>query len=134
MSAVRRAIDARSARIQSGDRRMTMTRILPLAGLLTAGLAMPALAQQWPNLSPDEEISPRQVQTVPAATPKAHNAHTPEPADSPATTATIAPGRHPTATPKAAPMGNTVACSGVFAKDSSHVKLAQVVGPNSIEF
>lgn len=113
---------------------MTTTRTLPLAGLIAVALVGPAVAQQWPNLSPDDEISPRQVQTVPAAKPKARNSHAADPGDGPATTATVTPASRTTAGPKGAPVGNTVGCSGLFAKDSSHVKLAQAVGPNSIEF
>jgi hypothetical protein len=123
-----------------------LLRALLLAGLLAAPalLASPAAAQQQlppqPNLSPDEEISPRQVQTVPATPPKPRPPRTQRsvaptdtpPADNPADSAS-APNPAPAAAAKP-PAAHTIACSGVFAKDSSHVKLAQSVGATNIEY
>ncbi len=110
-------------------------RRLLLAGLAAAAFAsVPARAQQQPTLSPDEEISPRQVQTVPVAKPKPRTARAVNPDGSPAATAT-APAAKPThAKPKPSPAARTVACSGMFAKDSSHIKLAEVVGAANIEY
>lgn len=108
---------------------------LLLAGLIAA-LAAPALAQQ-PELSPDEQISPRQVQTVPAAKPKARPKRSlDEPEDPPGMTGATGPTSTPAAARAAAPAlaSRTVACSGMFAKDSSHVKLAQVVGAANIDY
>ena len=112
-------------------------RIRLLAGLLatTALLAAPALvvapalAQQQPTLSPDEEISPRQVQTVPAVAPKPKKQRSITPEDKPVPGDDVAPSPTRSAKPAA-----TVACSGAFAKDSSHVKLAQMVGAANIEY
>jgi hypothetical protein len=111
-----------------------------LAGLL-AGLLVPAaaFAQAQPSLTPDEQISPRQVQTVPAAQPKKPKP-TPKPApravqpggDQAATAAPAAPKPKPK--PKPAATANVVACGGLFAKDSSHVKLAEFFQTGNIEY
>jgi len=114
------------------------------AGLAAAMLAVAppaALAQQrqQPNLTDEEQISPRQVQTVPAARPRPPAARAVQPnatsaaAQSGAEAATTAapetaekhPAKHGT---------DTIACGGVFAKDSSHVKLAQFFQANNIEY
>ena len=102
-----------------------------LAGLLAAAVAAPALAQQ-PELSPDEQISPRQVQTVPGTKPKARAKRSLEPEDPPGMTGATGPAAAKAVAPALA--SHTVACSGVFAKDSSHVKLAQVVGAANIDY
>ncbi len=129
-------------------RLLVAARLLLLAGL-TAPLLAPAaaFAQAQPNLSPDEEISPRQVQTVPAAKPKPQPKATPapravqpadNPADAPAPAATAAPGPAPKAAPKphkpAPTAANVVTCNGLFAKDSSHVKLAEFFQTQNIEY
>jgi hypothetical protein len=102
----------------------------PLAALFPAA----ALAQAQPNLTPDEEIAPRQVQTVPAVKPKPgprsvkpddNAADNPAPAAAPAAPK---PARKP------APAANVVACSGLFAKDSSHVKLAEFFQAKNIDY
>ena len=97
------------------------TRRTFLAALVTAALAAPAVAQQ-PALSPDEQISPRQVQAVPAAKPKARAVRSMQPEDPPGATGALAPA------------ARTVACSGAFGRDSSHVKLAQMVGATNIDY
>ena len=111
----------------------------PLAALFPAA----AMAQAQPSLTPDEQISPRQVQTVPAAQPKKPKP-TPQPppravqpgdtpaADQPA--AAAPPAAAPKPKPKPAAPANVVACSGLFAKDSSHVKLAEVFQTSNIEY
>jgi hypothetical protein len=112
--------------------------IASLAAALLAALfpAAAALAQAQPNLTPDEQIAPRQVQTVPAVKPK------PKPGprsvkpddnadDNPAPAAAPAapkPARKP------APAANVVACGGLFAKDSSHVKLAEFFQAKNIDY
>jgi hypothetical protein len=103
-------------------------RALLLAGLATALFASAAFAQAQPNLTPDEQISPRQVQTVPAAQPKK-----PKPGprsvqldDKPVPTP-------PTAKHNPTP-ANVVTCGGLFAKDSSHVKLAEFFQPKNIVY
>ena len=110
---------------------------VPMAALLVASLVAPALAQQQPTLSPDEEISPRQVQTVPAVPPKPKKQRSVTPAANPDDKPVPGDdaGAAPAAGPKpAAQSAHTVACSGAFAKDSSHVKLAQMVGAANIEY
>jgi hypothetical protein len=138
-------------------------RRLLLACLAAAALAPPsAAAQNQPTLSPDEEISPRQVQTVPVTRPKPRPApaRSVPPADKPgddaataprpsppAATAT-APAAAPAATPPSAPApvpaapaapkpgaaAHSVACSGAFAKDSNHLKLMQAFQPKNVEY
>jgi hypothetical protein len=99
-----------------------MTRDRPLRGLRLAGLlaalVAPALAQQQPALSPDEQVAPRQVQTLPAAKPKPRAARSLQPADTPAAPAGPSP---------------SVSCNGIFSRDSTHLKLAQLVGAKNIE-
>jgi hypothetical protein len=106
-------------------------RALLLASLL-ALVSAPVQAQQQPALSPDEEISPRQVQAVPATKPRSL-----APA-APRTTSTLPAYSDPLAaaahSAPAAAGARTVACSGMFAKDSSHIKLAQAVGATNIEY
>jgi hypothetical protein len=146
---------------------MTHRPLRPLlVACLAAGWALvapPAGAQDQPNLSPDEQISPRQVQTIPATKPKpkpraaptravppanapapgddAATAPRPNPAPSAATA--TAPAAAPAAAPagpaaRAAPKptaaGHAVACGGAFAKDSNHLKLMQAYQPNNVDF
>ena len=75
----------------------------PIRALLLACLAAaaPALAatqvraQAQPNLTPDEQIAPRQVQTVPAVKPK--------PRIAPAAVRSIPPAANPAPAPDPAP-------------------------------
>jgi hypothetical protein len=140
--------------------RPLLVACLAAAGALAAPHAV-AQNQPQPNLSPDEQISPRQVQTIPTVKPKPRPAPTravppadnPAPGDDAATaprpnpvpnaaTAT-APAAAPTApaaapaapaAPKPATPGHTVACSGAFAKDSNHLKLMQAFQPKNVEY
>jgi hypothetical protein len=127
-------------------------RALLLACLAAAAPALAATqvqAQAQPNLSPDEQIAPRQVQTVPAVKPKPRMAPAavrsippaanpapapdPAPAPNPATaTAPAAPAAPPA--PKPAAPARAVACSGPFAKNSSHVKLAQAFQTRNVDY
>ena len=125
-------------------------RALLLASLATAALFVPAaaLAQAQPNLTPDEQISPRQVQTVPATQPKKPKPNAqpaPQPApravqpgatpgDDQAATTAPPPAAAPKPKPKPAAPANVVACSGLFAKDSSHVKLAEFFQAKNIDY
>ena len=117
-------------------------RVLLLACLVAAApLAAPARAQQQPLLSPDEEISPRQVQQQAAPKPSRPTrslapAANPEPAArSHAALPTYPdPAAHMAQATNPALAARTVACSGLFAKDSSHVKLADAVGAKNIDF
>jgi hypothetical protein len=115
--------------------------------LLIAALLAPAaaFAQAQPSLTPDEEIAPRQVQTVPAAKPKTKPApRAVQPADNPADApapaapaAAAAPTMVPAPPPKPkkpATPANVVSCGGLFAKDSSHVKLAEFFQTGNIEY
>jgi hypothetical protein len=131
-------------------------RALGVACLTAAAAALAtslAVAQNQPALSPDEQISPRQVQTVPAVKPKprpaparaappADNpapgdaaATAPRPAPPPAAATATAPAAAPAApAPKPAAAAHAVACSGAFAKDSSHIKLMQAFQPNNVAY
>jgi len=142
----------------------------PLHPLLVAclaaaiwALATPNAAAQnppQPNLSPDEQISPRQVQTVPTTKPKPRTAPTravppasnpapgddaataPRPNPAAATGPTAAPATRAAApavpatpaAPKPAAVSHAVTCSGVFAKDSNHLKLMQAFQPKNVEY
>jgi hypothetical protein len=110
---------------------------------VVAALAMsPAVAQNQPTLSPDEEISPRQVQTVPVVKPKPrpapgdHAATAPRPISPPAAATATAPAAVPAApaAPKPAAAGHAVACGGAFAKDSNHLKLMQAFQPKNVAY
>jgi hypothetical protein len=112
-------------------------RNIPIGVALVAGLALtfagPLLAQPRsdPNLDPSEVIAPSQMmQSPPPAndqpnrvTPK-RSASRPAP-EPPADDAAPAPASPP-AKRTSAPAAHAVACNGVFAKDSSNIKLAMV--------
>ena len=113
------------------------------ATALLAGLLVPAaaLAQAQPALTPDEQISPRQVQTVPATQPKKPKPvpRAVQPGDTPgddqaATAAPPAAAPQPKPKPKPAADTSVVTCGGLFAKDSSHVKLAEFFQTANIEY
>ena len=104
----------------------------PIRALLLASLiaAIPAGADAQAPLSPEDQISPRQMQNAPSSQPgprpkrAARSPSPPGPAvDNPAPAA-----------PKASGATRSVACSGVFAKDSSHIKLAQAFEAKNIDF
>lgn len=111
--------------------------------LLLAALAVPAMAQppgsQWPDLPPPE----------PKAKPKAKAKQPPSDVEE------LTPGQikraqdreQPSGTSKEAPQAvkrapkggggaqpRQIACNGPFAKDSSHIRLAQVFGAPNVEF
>ena len=136
---------------------MTRHVLHALAGLTAAAAlgAWPALAQNQPPLSPDEQISPRQVQTVPAVKPKPRTAPArsvspadkpipgddaataPRPSSPPAGATAAAPAAAPGApgaAPKSASAAHAIACSGAFAKDSTHMKLMQAFQPKNVEY
>jgi len=108
----------------------------PIRALLLASLmaGIPAGADAQAPLSPEDEISPRQMQSAPSGQPGAR----PKPAARSAQGAPAPSGPgvvHPAAGPGAPkPAARSVACSGVFAKDSSHLKLAQAFEAKNIEF
>jgi hypothetical protein len=127
---------------------------------LAAALAAPtAVAQNppaQPNLDPDEQIAPRQVQPVPVTKPKPAPTRAVPPAANPAPgddaaiaprpnaapSAAVAPAANPAPGPAAAPAGpkpaltahTVVACSGAFAKASNHLKLMQAFQPKNVEY
>jgi hypothetical protein len=124
-----------------------------LAAAAAALVPASAAAQNQPNLSPDEEISPRQVQTVPVVKPKPRPAPArsvppadkPVPGDDAATaprpspppgsaTATAPAAPAAPAAPKPATAAHAVACSGAFAKDSNHLKLVQAFQPKNVAY
>jgi hypothetical protein len=103
-------------------------RALLLATLIAA---IPAGAHAQAPLSPEDEISPRQMQSAPSAQPGARQRRAARAAPSPAAPAVDRATPGP-AGPRSA--ARSVACSGVFAKDSTHLKLAQAFETKNIEF
>ncbi len=118
--------------------------VLLLAAVVAAGV--PALAQQWPDPpGPSAQQWPDPPKAQQRAKPKA--APRREPPDD---VEELTPGQiqraqepdPPPGRPKAEPKNGTssgsparaVACSGAFARDSSHIRLAQVFGPNNVVF
>jgi len=108
------------------------TQHTALAAAILAMLCGPAAAQFTP--SPPPGAAPNAVQNRWPDPPRPPQA---EPAPAPASAPQAAPKRQPPqaqsapAAPKpapkpvAAPTGSAVACSGIFAKDSSHLKLVK---------
>lgn len=81
-----------------------------------------------PALDEEEQISPSQVLQPPAEP-------APEKSPRPAKANTVPAGTAPAqAKAAAAPSARSIACSGAFGKDSSHVKLAMVFGLQNIAF
>jgi hypothetical protein len=129
-------------------------RPLRLACVAAAcALAAPhAVARDQPALSPDEQISPRQVQTVPTAKPKPRPAPArwvppadnpapgddaatpPRPNPTPAAAAASAPRPTAVAAAPSAPVPHAVACGGPFAKDSNHLRLVQVFQAKNVDY
>lgn len=115
-----------------------------VAGTLTT-VATSALAQQrqQPVLRDDEQIMPSQI-VQPPGTPKP-KPKTPKPAapaadanpdtagDTPAAVAKPVAVAKP-APPKPAEPPHLVTCSGAFAKNSGHLRLAQSYGVHNVEF
>src|SRR4051812_20301640 len=108
----------------------------PIRALLLASLiaAIPTASDAQAPLSPEDQISPRQMQTAPSAQPgpRPKRAARSAPASPPGPAADN-PAPAPAAT-RPAGAARSVACSGVFAKDSSHLKLAQAFEAKNIEF
>src|SRR5215510_11100839 len=113
-----------------------------VAAAAAASLASSLAWAQQRSRTPDpqiytEELSPRQIQRAQEPDPpfdrrfpSADRSQTP-PARSPA------PPRQPTSYPPANPPAQpprAVACSGAFAKDSSHLKLATAYKPENVVF
>jgi hypothetical protein len=99
---------------------MTRHWLCGLIALVAAALSAAALAQRpaQPQLRDDEQILPSQIVEPPPLKPKA-----------PAAEAQPAPRPSRPAEP-----AHAVACSGSFAKDSGHLKLAQAFGPQNMDY
>jgi hypothetical protein len=95
----------------------------PRAPRSRAGKPAPAFEHD-PDLDAQDQFAPSQVQQqMPdAVAMPSGGGHAPARAAAPATDAAIEPGA--VARPARAAKPNIIACSGVFAKDSSHTKLA----------
>jgi hypothetical protein len=131
---------------------MSQGRVL-LALIAGAIIALPAAlsAQQSPGTNaprpkqqrtqppePDyevEELTPEQIRRAqenqPPAQRRVPTAQRPAP---PATTETTEPKAAPTAPAAPASAGRAIACSGLFAKDSSHLKLAATFKVDNVVF
>jgi hypothetical protein len=111
----------------------------------TGPRASPGMQQPQPQLRDDEQILPSQVVAPPpvkpakpkvAARPPAPRppplAPAPEPDDNPV--AVARPVAPPAAPAKPAEPAHTVTCSGAFAKNSGHLRLAQSYGVHNVDF
>lgn len=91
---------------------------------------------QQPQLRDDEQIMPSQIVRPPPAPPaKPKVAAKPKPAaaDTDTDNNPGAPAK-PAAPPKPAEPARLVTCSGAFAKNSGHLRLAQAYGVHNVEF
>ena len=91
---------------------------------------------QQPQLRDDEQIMPSQIVRPPPAPPaKPKVAAKPKPAaaDTDTDDNPVAPAK-PAAPPKPAEPARLVTCSGAFAKNSGHLRLAQAYGVHNVEF
>ncbi len=105
----------------------------------TGPRASPGLQQ--PHLRDDEQIMPSQIVTPPPPVKPKTAAAKPKPAPKPVAnpdtdddpTAPVAVAR-PAPPPKPAEPARVVACGGNFAKNSSHLRLAQSYGVHNVEY
>lgn len=118
-----------------------------LAALVAIVWAVPAMAQQgspvgtrWPDPPPPQAWPGDPAPPAPAKQPPAKQAPAKQapakqakqpPAAAPGGAAAPAAAAKPA---KPAPPPRAVACAGVFAKDSTHLKLAQRFEPKNVEF
>jgi hypothetical protein len=104
---------------------------------LVAAVAAPAAAQQWPDPPPPaqskqkpkakakappddvEELTPAQIRRAQEADPRPGS-----PKDMPQAVKRPSRGAQP----------RQIDCRGAFARDSSHIRLAQIFGPNNVTF
>ena len=104
---------------------------------LVAAIAAPAAAQQWPDAPPAqskpkpkakakasppddvEELTPAQIQRAQEADPRS-GSDMPQAVKRPSSKATAQPRQ--------------IDCRGAFARDSSHIRLAQIFGPDNVTF
>jgi hypothetical protein len=117
------------------------SRWLLVSLVVAAGAAAPSLASaQQRSTSPDpriytEELSPRQIQRAQEPDPLFDRRFPSTDRTPPARSPT--PPRQPTSYPPAQPPAQparVVACSGAFAKDSSHLKLATLYKTDNVVF
>jgi hypothetical protein len=106
---------------------------------LVAAIAAPAAAQQWPDAPPAqskpkpkakakqappddvEELTPAQIQRAQEAEPRSGSQKDmPQAVKRPSSKAVAQPRQ--------------VDCRGAFARDSSHIRLAQIFGPDNVTF
>jgi hypothetical protein len=113
--------------------------LLPTAAWAQASGPRSSPGLQQPHLRDDEQIMPSQIVTPPPVPPKPKVAAKPKPApaavpsnpgqdDNPVAVA------RPAAPPKPGEPARVVACSGAFAKNSGHLRLAQSYGVHNVEF
>jgi hypothetical protein len=105
---------------------------------VVAAIAAPAAAQQWPDAPPAqskpkpkakakappddvEELTPAQIQRAQEADPRPGS-----PKDMPQAV------KRPSSSKGAQP--RQIDCRGAFARDSSHIRLAQIFGPDNVTF
>jgi len=118
-----------------------------LAAALTAGMPLAVHAQHFPPPidEPAPAAQPAPPEQPPAKAPKKKKTARPAPAEAPPPVVNLpvdpdgmpppteAPPAAP-AHPKAAAPAHAVACSGPFAKNSSHIKLAQIFGVQNVTY
>jgi hypothetical protein len=111
---------------------------------LVAAIAAPAAAQQWPDLPPDSGQPPAQSK----AKPKAKAKQVPRDDVEELTPSQIQRAQEPDmfGSPKGMPQAvkrpskgagaqaRQVDCRGAFARDSSHIRLAQIFGPDNVAY
>jgi len=103
---------------------------LGAAGPLAAQERAPAM-QTDPNLNSEDQLAPSQMkQRMPAAVPEPTNAA--HGAAHPAMHAAAV--SHPAAPKFPSPSSHVVACSGIFAKDSNHLRLAMTFDNKNVSF
>jgi hypothetical protein len=112
--------------------------------VLVAAIAAPAAAQQWPDPPPDSGQPPAQSKAKPKAKKQAPRDDVEELTPSQIQRAQEADPR--SGTPKgdmpqavkrpskAAAQPRQIDCRGAFARDSSHIRLAQIFGPDNVTF
>jgi len=116
-----------------------------LAAALAAGLPIALHAQQFPppvegpgsQPAPPEPAAKAAKKKAKAAQPEAPPPVVNLPVDpdgTPPAAETAPPAGAPAARPKATAPSHAVACSGAFAKNSSHIRLAQIFGTQNITF
>jgi hypothetical protein len=113
---------------------LCLAAVMSLA--LTASVPVAAQARKTypanPDLDTDDQLAPSQMkQPIPAAVPEPSGASA-HPAGHASATATVNPAVRARRTAPA-PL-HSVACSGIFAKDSSHLKLAMTFDSKNIAF